>query len=70
MTARKLRLEQRTEAGDKCARAALAMAHDPAAFFSAVQVGITRIGDSALPLEGLVQGQDPWRDGALYPELD
>ena len=44
MTARKIRLEQRAEAGDKGARAALELAHDPTQFLSTVQVGITLIG--------------------------
>jgi CBS domain containing-hemolysin-like protein len=44
MTARKIRLEQRAEAGDKGARAALALAHEPTQFLSTVQVGITLIG--------------------------
>ena len=44
MTARKIRLEQRAEDGDKGARAALALAHEPTQFLSTVQVGITLIG--------------------------
>ena len=44
VTARKVRLEQRAEAGNKGARAALALAHDPTQFLSTVQVGITLIG--------------------------
>ncbi|MGZ8456162.1 MAG: hemolysin family protein [Gemmatirosa sp.] len=44
MTARKIRLEQRAEAGDRGARAALELAHEPTQFLSTVQVGITLIG--------------------------
>lgn len=44
MTARKIRLEQRAEAGDRGARAALDLAHEPTQFLSTVQVGITLIG--------------------------
>ncbi|MGQ0642625.1 MAG: hemolysin family protein [Gemmatimonadaceae bacterium] len=44
VTARKVRLEQRAEAGDAGAKTALALAHDPTQFLSTVQVGITLIG--------------------------
>src|SRR6476620_11382 len=44
VTARKVRLEQRAEAGDAGARAALSLAQDPTQFLSTVQVGITLIG--------------------------
>lgn len=44
VTARKVRLEQRAEDGDKGAQAALALAQDPTQFLSTVQVGITLIG--------------------------
>ena len=44
VTARKIRLEHRAEAGDKGARAALDLARDPTQFLSTVQVGITLIG--------------------------
>ena len=44
VTARKVRLEQRAEEGDKGAQAALRLAHDPTQFLSTVQVGITLIG--------------------------
>jgi putative hemolysin len=44
VTARKVRLEQRAEEGDKGALAALKLAHDPTQFLSTVQVGITLIG--------------------------
>jgi putative hemolysin len=44
VTARRVRLKQRAEEGDKGARAALALARDPTQFLSTVQVGITLIG--------------------------
>lgn len=44
VTARKVRLEQRAEAGDQGARAALDLAQHPTQFLSTVQVGITLIG--------------------------
>ena len=44
VTARKIRLEQRADDGDRGARAALALARDPTQFLSTVQVGITLIG--------------------------
>src|ERR671938_1258659 len=44
VSARKVRLERRAEEGDAGARAALALATEPAEFLSAVQVGITLIG--------------------------
>ena len=44
VTARRIRLEHRAEAGDKGARAALELAREPTQFLSTVQVGITLIG--------------------------
>jgi putative hemolysin len=44
VTSRKVRLEQRAEAGSRGAHAALAVAKDPSRFLSTVQVGITLIG--------------------------
>lgn len=44
VTARKIRLEQRADEGDRGARAALDLAREPAAFLSTVQIGITLIG--------------------------
>ena len=44
VTARKIRLEHRAEAGDKGAQAALELAREPTQFLSTVQVGITLIG--------------------------
>jgi putative hemolysin len=44
MTARRIRLEQRAEEGDRGARAALELAREPTQFLSTVQVGITLIG--------------------------
>jgi putative hemolysin len=44
VSARRIRLEQRADEGDKGARAALRLADKPTEFLSAVQVGITLIG--------------------------
>lgn len=44
VSARKLRLQQRAEEGDKGARTALALAVQPTRFLSTVQIGITLIG--------------------------
>lgn len=44
LSARKLRLQQRAERGDKGARAALALAESPDRFLSTVQMGITLVG--------------------------
>jgi putative hemolysin len=44
VSARKVRLERRAEAGDRGARAALHLIADPTRFLSSVQVGITLIG--------------------------
>lgn len=44
VTARKVRLEQRADDGDRGAWAALKLAQDPTQFLSTVQVGITLIG--------------------------
>ncbi|WP_085314355.1 hemolysin family protein [Derxia lacustris] len=44
VTARKARLQQLSEAGDKGAREALALAEHPTRFLSTVQIGITSIG--------------------------
>src|ERR671926_230405 len=44
VAARKARLEQRADAGDAGARAALTLANAPTRFLSTVQLGITLIG--------------------------
>jgi putative hemolysin len=44
VSSRKARLQQRAEAGDEKARAALALADEPNTFLATVQVGITLIG--------------------------
>jgi putative hemolysin len=44
VSARRVRLEQRADRGDRQARAALALALDPNEFLSTVQIGITLIG--------------------------
>ncbi len=44
VTARRVRLQQRADEGDRRARAALALATNPTSFLSTVQVGITLVG--------------------------
>ena len=44
VSARKVRLQQRAEAGDKGAEAALTLAESPGHFLSTVQIGITLVG--------------------------
>jgi putative hemolysin len=44
VTARKARLEQRANAGDRKARAALDLANEPSQFLSTIQIGITLVG--------------------------
>lgn len=44
VSARKVRLQQRAEEGDKAAKAALELAGQPTRFLSTVQIGITLIG--------------------------
>ena len=44
VSARKTRLEQKAQAGDKGAKAALVLAEEPNRFLSTVQIGITLIG--------------------------
>lgn len=44
VSARKLRLQQRAEAGDVGARRALALANEPTRFLSTIQIGITAVG--------------------------
>src|ERR687894_461152 len=44
VSSRKAQLRQRAEAGDKGARAALALADSPTRFLSTVQIGISLIG--------------------------
>ena len=44
VSARKARLQQRADMGDKRARSALELARDPDEFLSTVQIGITLIG--------------------------
>lgn len=47
VASRKVRLQQRAEAGDQRARTALGLAKDPNQFLSTVQVGITTVGTFA-----------------------
>ena len=44
VAARKVRLQQRADDGDRLAKAALALAHSPTTFLSTVQIGISLVG--------------------------
>src|SRR5688572_12845836 len=44
VTARRTRLEQQANAGDRSARAALELAREPSQFLSTIQIGITTVG--------------------------
>lgn len=52
ISARKVRLQQKSEDGNKSARAALALAESPNRFLSTVQIGITLVGIMAGALGG------------------
>ena len=64
VSARKVRLEQRSQAGSASARTALELANQPNNFLSTVQIGITLVGvlsgafagaTIAIPLQGLLE---------------
>jgi putative hemolysin len=44
VSAKKIRLQQRAEGGDKRAAAALELANEPTNFLSTIQIGITLVG--------------------------
>jgi putative hemolysin len=52
VSARKVRLQHRAEAGDRGAAVALALADDPSRFLSTIQIGITAVGILAGALGG------------------
>lgn len=58
VTARRIRLEQRAERGDKGAAAAIALAEDPTQFLATVQVGITLVGVLAGAFGGATLAED------------
>ena len=62
VSARKIRLQQRAEAGDENARTALQLARQPADFLSTVQIGITLVGVLAGAFGGatLAERISPW----------
>src|ERR671913_303432 len=62
VAARKVRLQQRAEEGDRRAKVALDLAQSPAQFLSTVQVGITLIGI----LAGAYGGATPAESPAAY----
>jgi putative hemolysin len=58
ISSRKTRLQQRADAGDRGARAALALAETPNRFLSTVQIGITLIGILAGAFGGVTISQE------------
>lgn len=58
VAARKVRLQQRAEEGDRRAQAALELARNPAQFLSTVQVGITLVGILAGAYGGATLAED------------
>lgn len=62
LSARKVRLRQRAEAGDAGAQTALELARDPGRFLATIQVGITLVGVCAGTLGGatLARTLDKW----------
>jgi putative hemolysin len=62
VSARKIRLQQKAEAGDENARTALQLARQPADFLSTVQIGITLVGVLAGAFGGatLAGRLSPW----------
>jgi len=71
VSSRRARLQERAEAGDTGARRALALAEEPTAFLSTVQIGITLIGTLAGAFGGATLAEElaPWiaRSTALEP---
>ena len=59
VAARKSRLQQRAEQGDRGAQIALELATDPNRFLPTVQVGITLVSTFAAAFAGDRQGQGP-----------
>ncbi|MGE0041325.1 MAG: hemolysin family protein [Vicinamibacterales bacterium] len=69
VAAKKVRLQQRAEEGDKRARAALALAEDPSQFLSTVQVGITLVGILAGAYGGATIAEKLAVSLAIFPSL-
>lgn len=69
VSARKVRLRQRAEAGDRGARAALELAESPGRFLSTVQIGITLIGILAGAFGGATLAEELAARIARLPRL-
>src|SRR4051812_18312006 len=69
VAARKVRLRQRAEAGDRGARVALELADSPGRFLSTVQVGITLIGILAGAFGGATLAEELGSWIAGFPRL-
>ena len=69
VTARRVRLQQRADSGDKGARAALRIAANPTEFLSTVQVGITLIGIFAGAYGGATLAEQLAARIAVYPPV-
>jgi putative hemolysin len=69
VTARRVRLQQRADAGDKGARTALRIAANPTEFLSTVQVGITLVGIFAGAYGGATLAEQLATHVAAYPPL-
>src|SRR5215207_4565541 len=69
VSARKTRLRQRAENGDKGAAAALALAEEPTRFLSTVQVGITLVGILAGAFGGATIAEQIGMALEAYPPL-
>jgi putative hemolysin len=70
VSARKARLQQRAEEGNKGAKTALALAVQPTRFLSTVQVGITLIGILSGALGGATIAENLAAYFAQYPALE
>jgi putative hemolysin len=69
VAARKVRLRQRAEAGDRGARAALELASAPGRFLSTVQIGITLVGILAGAFGGATLAEELGAWIARFPRL-
>lgn len=69
VSARKARLRQRAEAGDRGAAAALALAEEPTRFLSTVQIGITLVGILAGAFGGATIAEQIGAGLEVYPPL-
>ncbi len=67
LSARKIRLQQKSEEGDKSARVALELAESPNRFLSTVQIGITLVGILAGAFGGATLAE---RLGVLLARID